>query len=362
MVRDGRNNLHPREYSGRLATTATFRTSPESVADVTAYYPKELLIILLNHVANFLSVGSGWRFDSVQSLAISLCPFRPTFGTVSYIQTPKSLYSKGVVNIQNLKDDFCFLWCIHGHIHWADKHAHELYNYRKYFNELNITGLNFLLKFSDAPKFEILIPTISDNVLVNESNEVFPLYASKHRDRKHHVNLLMISNSEGKFHNLLVRDMSALVAGLTKSHVQAQVCRYCLYCFSEARLLRAHLPDCSIHPEQKVEYPSPDDPEKNIKKFKAIAKTLPVPFVLFADFEASWYLMKKIKRALWTQRYGNSTSLADSTAFASPRYRNLTVRYSHTAEKTRWLSSSNTLKIRLTTSEASCQTWSRLRL
>ena len=32
--------------------------------------------------------------------------------------------------------------------------------------------------------------------------------------------------------------------------------------------------------------PPPDDPEKNIKKFEAIAKTLPVPFVLYADFEA----------------------------------------------------------------------------
>ena len=28
------------------------------------------------------------------------------------------------------------------------------------------------------------------------------------------------------------------------------------------------------------------DPEKNIKKFKAIAKTIPVPFVLYDDFEA----------------------------------------------------------------------------
>ena len=35
-----------------------------------------------------------------------------------------------------------------------------------------------------------------------------------------------------------------------------------------------------------MEYPSLDDTEKNIKNFKAIAKTLPVPFVLYADFEA----------------------------------------------------------------------------
>ena len=96
----------------------------------------------------------------------------------------------------------------------------------------------------------------------------------------------MISNIEGKFHYLLVRDLSVLVNGRTKHNGSTHVCPYCLYCFSEAHLLTAHLSDCSIHPEQKVEYPSPDDPEKIIKKFKAIAKTLPVPFVLYADFEA----------------------------------------------------------------------------
>ena len=153
-------------------------------------------------------------------------------------------------------------------------------------HELNTTGLQFPLKYSDTHKFESLNPTISVNFLVFENNEVFSLYASKHRDRIHHVNLLMISNSEGKFHYLLVRDLYALVHGRTKYHGYTHVSSYCLYCFSEARLPTAHLPDCSIHHGQKVEYPSPDDPEKNIKKFKAIAKTLPVPFVLYADFEA----------------------------------------------------------------------------
>ena len=52
---------------GDEQTTATFRTSPEIMADVTAYDLKELLVILFNHVANFLSVGSRWRIDSVQN-------------------------------------------------------------------------------------------------------------------------------------------------------------------------------------------------------------------------------------------------------------------------------------------------------
>ena len=96
-------------------------------------------------------------------------------------------------------------------------------------HELNTTELHFPLKYSDTAKFENINPSISVNVLVFENNEVFPLYASKHRDRKYHINLLMISNSDGKFYYLLVRDLSALVHGRTKSHVHVQVCPYCLY-------------------------------------------------------------------------------------------------------------------------------------
>ena len=243
---------------GGEQTTATFRTGPEILVDVTAYDPKELLVILFNHVANFLSVGSGWRFDSVQSLAIRLCPFPPTIGAGSHIQTPKSLHKNEVLNIQNFYDDYCFLWCILGHIHSIvpNNKLERLYNYRKYFNELDIFGLNFPLKFTDTPKFENLNPTISVNVFVYENNEVFSLYASKHRHRKYHVNLLLISHIEGKFHYLLVRNLSTLVHGRTKHDGYTHVFPYCLYCFSQARLLTDHIPDCSVHPEQKVEYPS----------------------------------------------------------------------------------------------------------
>ena len=186
----------------------------------------------------------------------------------SFIPTPKSLYSKGVLNIQNLKDDFCFLCCVLAHIHRIDQHAARTSKYEPLMHEFNTTGLQFPIKYSDTPKFETLNSAISINVLVFENNEVFPLYASKHSDRKHHVNLLMISNSEGKFHYLLVRDLFALVYGRTKYHGYTHVCHYCLYCFSEARLLTAHLPDCSVHLEQKVEYPSPGDLEKIYKSLK----------------------------------------------------------------------------------------------
>ena len=165
-------------------------------------------------------------------------------------------------------------------------------------HELNTTGLKIPLKFSDTAKFETLNTTISVNVLVCENNEVFPLHASKHRDRKYHGNLLVISSHEGKFH-FLVRDLSALVAGPTTHKFYTHVCPYCLYCFSHARLLTVHLPECSVHLKQKVEYPSSDDPEKNVKKFKAIAKTVPLPFVLYGDF-AAFLVPAEKNRALRT--------------------------------------------------------------
>ena len=170
----------------------------------------------------------------------------------------------------------------------------------------------------------------------------------------------MISNNEGKFHYLLVRDLSALVYGRTKQWLQARV-TYCLCCFSQARLLTAHLPDCSVHPEQKVRYPYPTILRK-YKKFKDISKTLPVSFVYTPTLRPSWYLLKKILRALQTQSYDNSTNLAGSPAFESPRYRSLMGRYSHTAEKTRSPSSSKTFEIRTTTCEASYRMWNRWRL
>ena len=83
---------------GDEQTTATFRTSPEIMTDVSAYDQRELLVIFFNHVTNFLSVGSGWRFDSVQSLAINLCQFRPTIGAGSFIQTPESLHNKSLIS------------------------------------------------------------------------------------------------------------------------------------------------------------------------------------------------------------------------------------------------------------------------
>ena len=106
MVRDGQNNLHPGEYSRRRADYSHIPYMSGNHGRRHGIWPEIILVILVilfNHVANFLSVGSGWRFDSVQSLAISLCPLRPTIGAGSFIDTPKYLYKKGSIISKILK-------------------------------------------------------------------------------------------------------------------------------------------------------------------------------------------------------------------------------------------------------------------
>ena len=89
-------------------------------------------------------------------------------GAVSYIETSKALYNKGVLNILNENDDYCLLLSVLAHIHKVDwdKHLKRLYYYRKYFNDIKITGLQLQLKNADVPKFERIKPSISVNVLV----------------------------------------------------------------------------------------------------------------------------------------------------------------------------------------------------
>ena len=45
-------------------------------------------------------------------------------------------------------------------------------------HDLNTAGLQFPLKYSDTAKFENIIPSISDNVLVFENNEVFYFHST----------------------------------------------------------------------------------------------------------------------------------------------------------------------------------------
>ena len=61
-------------------------------------------------------------------------------------------------------------------------------------------------------------------------------------------------------------------------------CMYCLHCFSSERILANHVNNCStINGAHAINMPKQGE---NILKFNNFHIQLPVPFVIYADFEA----------------------------------------------------------------------------
>lgn len=71
-------------------------------------------------------------------------------------------------------------------------------------------------------------------------------------------------------------------------------CRHCLHGFSSKLKLKNHLPDCTLHGYQHIELPEAGTPEAIIK-FKSWYKTLEIPCIIYADFEA---VNRKINKSL----------------------------------------------------------------
>jgi len=111
---------------------------------------------------------------------------------------------------------------------------------------------------------------------------VIPLHPSLYHHRKHQINLMLIE-SKGKYHFMLVRNLSCIVAGRTKVNKATYVCPSCLQPFSSEDCLTRHRDECSLFPAQKCIYPTLG---KNTLNFTNIFKQMEAPFAVYFDFES----------------------------------------------------------------------------
>lgn len=95
-----------------------------------------------------------------------------------------------------------------------------------------------------------------------------------------HINLLLISDGD-KRHYCLIKSMSRLLFGLTKQDHKVFYCDFCLHRFKKQETLDAHIEDCRAHGAQKIKMP-----ENKWLHFDKPQFQLPVPFVVYADFES----------------------------------------------------------------------------
>ena len=275
------------------------RVDPDTKEDVytTCYFNSNLKTIIqkdtvtgeyrvmsneiLENVANFQRRGSGWIFRKVLSMYIHLNKYEPLSGS-SYIPLPKVLQSKGaIINVLNKKDNECFKWAVTSALYPAEKHPERQTKYIENSEKFNWDGINFPASFKDIDNFEKLNPSVSVNVFGYEK-EVYPLRITKRANDKT-INLLLISERENQ-HYCWIKNMSRLLTSqISKHRTRRFYCLRCLNSFYTAESLEKHDLYCSNHDVVKVELPNE---ENNTLSFNNYNKSMRVPFVVYADFEA----------------------------------------------------------------------------
>ena len=156
-------------------------------------------------------------------------------------------------------------------------------NYRPFENELNMEGISYPASLKDIQRIESQ-NNLSINVFgYDREDKVYPLYKTKAIKEERHVNLLLISQGE-KRHYCLIRSFSRLLNYRTKHKTVTHYCYNCLHGFIRQDLLDEHKELCYKQKAQTTKFP--EKPEDKEVKFKSVKKQLPVPFIIYADFES----------------------------------------------------------------------------
>ena len=240
---------------------------------------------ILNVIDKWVSEGSGWVIDRIDSHYLKVTLYKPLNGS-SYIELPTELKNpkKGLINIKN-KDDECFRWCHIRHLNLQDKNPQRIKKGdKKMINELNYDGIDFPLSQKHYNKVEKQ-NSMRINIFGYENGQPFPIHISK-ETFEDQMNLLLIT----KDFNVLIKDFNAFMYNQSKHKERTHLCMYCLQCFSSERVLTNHVNNClTINGAQAINMPKQGE---NVLKFNNFHKQLPVPFVIYADFEA---ITKKVQ-------------------------------------------------------------------
>ena len=226
--------------------------------------------------------GSAWYFKEVVQLEIHTVEYNPTKGS-SYIPLPDWISNKkAIVNIQN-KDEKCFLWCILRYLHPIDKNKERLTDLKKYEFSLNTKGITFPMKLKDITKFEKLNPELPGiNVFsVNENKNFYPLRMAE-RDCLNTIDLFLYEE-DGVSHYSLIKNFTRLIKTQKTASKNGTIfiCKKCFTHYTKEELLQKHIVYCSNNETVSVNMPKPN----TMLHFKNYYKQLPIPFVVYADFE-----------------------------------------------------------------------------
>ena len=264
--------------------TAYFNSKPKIIINNTEI-PESLQLSkeqILNMIAQWVSEGSGWTIQSVDNHYLNIVQYQPMKGS-SYIELPQELrhHRKGLINMKN-EDNECFRWCHIRYLNPQDKNPQRIKKSDKEFiKKLDYSGIEFPVATKQYNKIEKQ-NEININVFGYENKQPYPIFVSKEKYERQ-MNLLLITEDENK-HYVLIKDFNRFMFNQTKHEHRKHFCMHCLQCFSSEEVLNNHKNNCiQVNGTQAIKMP---DKNNNTLKFNNFHKQQPVPFVIYADFEA----------------------------------------------------------------------------
>ena len=159
---------------------------------------------------------------------------------------------------------------------------------REFAKRLDYSGITFPVTVDQMPKIEKQ-NKININLFGYAEKLVYPIYISK-AENPDDMDLLYIEEGE-KQHYVYIKDFNRLMFNFTKHKGRKHFCRNCLQCFYSKEALTKHRTNCIVvNGVQAVEMPKPYIDRNGVKRipsvyFKNHHKQLPVPFVIYGDFE-----------------------------------------------------------------------------
>ena len=235
---------------------------------------------IIEKMATFQSMGSGWRLYSIKQLELHTVRFNPLRGE-TWIPLPKELANKkAIINVKN--KDKCFLWWVLRALNpKADNTERVDKELKTKENTLNMEGIEYPVSLKDLGKFEKQNLSVSITLFGYDGKSIYPLRNSANTGRDYDVILMFIEEGVVK-HYCVVKSLRRLLSSQVSKHKgKYQFCPNCLNPFWCQESLNRHPEYCSKHEAVKITMPK----KGTILDFKNYHRSEKVPFIVYADFE-----------------------------------------------------------------------------
>ena len=162
----------------------------------------------------------------------------------SYIDSAKRLKNKKATINPKHKDNNCFQYALTSALNYQNikKVLQRISKIKPFINQYNWKEADFPSEQKDWKKFELNNKSTALNILFVPYNteKIRLAYKSKYNfKRENHVILLMITDGI-KWHYLAVKNLSALIRGITSNHVGDFYCLNCFHTYSTKEKLKEH--------------------------------------------------------------------------------------------------------------------------